>query len=157
MSGIGGQNAGSNSPFLSLSDQPNVRLANSATLGRARVLRPVKHEHLTGNGLGSNQVRVLGHVSCTIDLSRMVDLLYNLQAGLRGDCMTAELTPVIIVVAPVKPVRRTRVVALRKMNGGNLKIVLGLSGRVCSKKQSVDSVWLVRWSAAGLRRTKMNM
>jgi hypothetical protein len=41
------------------------------------VLCPVKHVHLAANRLGSDQVGLLGHVSCPVDLAFVSDGLFD--------------------------------------------------------------------------------
>jgi hypothetical protein len=66
-----------------MSPQRNIR----PTLGPrrfTRVLRPVKHVHLSHHRLGRDQVRVLWHVTGAVHFAGVVDRLDDLDAGFGG-------------------------------------------------------------------------
>lgn len=113
------------------------------------MLRPVEDEHFTGDRFGGNEVRVLRHITRPVHFALMIDFLDNLDAGLGRDCVTTELAPLVIVICTVEPICRPAVVALRKVYGGDLEVVLCLPGRVRPEKQPVDSVGLVRRPGSG--------
>ena len=136
----------SHAPLLGLPGEPDVRFAHATALWLARMLCAIEDEYFPRDGLGRDQVWVLRHVARTVDLALMVDALNYLDARRGGQRVAAELAPLIVVVAPVEAVRRGAVVALWKVDGGNLEVVLGLPRRVRAKKDAVDSVGLVRGS-----------
>lgn len=61
-----------------LSSQPDIRFAYTTALRLARVLRAVKDQYLSGDSFGGDEIRVLGHISRTVNLSFVVDFLDDL-------------------------------------------------------------------------------
>lgn len=107
------------------------------------MLCPVEDEHFTGDRLGGNKVGVLGHITRPVHFTLMIDFLDDLDAGLGRDCVTAEFAALVVVVRAVEPICGPAVVALRKVYGSDLEVVLCLPGRVRPEKQPVDSIGLV--------------
>lgn len=52
------------------------------------MLRAIKDEHLARDSLRCNQIRVLRHVACTVDLAIVVNLLSDLDTRLWRDSMS---------------------------------------------------------------------
>ena len=121
------------------------------------MLRPIPDKDVSRDRPRSNKIRVLGHVSRTIDFARVVDSLCNLDA--RGRCsggwesVPTEFTTFIVVRVSVESIGRVNdgggrvCVAFREVHGCDLKVVLRLTGRVCTKEETMDCVWLVGWSS----------
>jgi len=75
-------------PLLCLPDQSDIGFAHTAPLRFARMLRAIKDEHLTRDGLRCDQIRVLRHVARAVDLSIVVNFLSDLDARLWRDGVT---------------------------------------------------------------------
>lgn len=110
------------------------------------MFRPIKNKHFPSDSLCSNQIRILGHISCPINFSRMVDLLNNLDAWLSRDGMSSELTTVIIVGIPIEFVC-VRSGVFGNLDGGDLEVVLGLARGVGTEEETVDCMGFVGRSA----------
>ena len=85
----------------------------------------------------------MGHVPRAVDLALVVDALYDLYAGLRWERVASQLAALIVVVAPIKTVGGGAVIAFWEVYGGNLEVVLGLSGRVGPKEDAMYGIRLV--------------
>lgn len=109
---------------------------------------PVENQHFSRDGLGRNQVWVLGHVPSPVDFPSMVDLLDNLDAGRRGDGVASKLAALVIVVPPIEFICATGdVVAFGNLNGRYLQVVLGLTGGVGAEEEPMGGVGFVCGSA----------
>ena len=107
------------------------------------MLCAVEHEHVSRDGLGRDQVRVLRHVARAVDLARMVDALHDADARLcRGERVAAELAALLVVRAAVEDVRAWSA-ARGDLYSRDLQVVGRLARRVRAEKQAVDRVWLV--------------
>ena len=73
-----------NSPLSRLPNKPNIRPTYTPPLWLTRMFRPIKHENLTRNRLGRNQIGVLWHIPSTVHLPIMVYPLDDLNPGRRG-------------------------------------------------------------------------
>ncbi len=135
-----------NAPLLGLPNQPYVGLTHATTLRLTRVLGSVEDKNLTGDSFGSDQIRVLRHIACPVDFSRVVDTLDDLKAWLRRKTMPAKLATFIVVVASVKYIGGAAAVTLWKLDSSNLEVVLRLTGRMSPYEHAVDGVWLICWS-----------
>lgn len=105
---------------------------------------PVENQHLSSNGLGRNQVWVLGHIPSPVDFPGMVDLLDNLDAGRRGDGVAPKLAALIIVVPPIELICATGdVIAFGNLHGRYLQVILGLAGGVGAEEEPMGGVGFV--------------
>ncbi len=136
-------------PLLALPDEPDVRLTHAPAFRLAGMLRPIKNQDFARDRFGGDQVWVLGHVPRAVDLALVVDALYDLYAGLRGKGVATQLATLIVVVTPVEAVGGGTVITFWKVDGGDLKVVLGLSGRVGTEQDTVYGVRLICRSAVG--------
>jgi hypothetical protein len=102
------------------------------------MLRPIKNEHLSRDSFCCEQIRVLRHISRTVDFSFVVEFLDDLDAGLRRDGVSTEFTTLFIVVVAVK-----FFVAFGDLDTCDLEVVLGLARGVGSKEEAVGCVGLV--------------
>jgi hypothetical protein len=142
-------------PFLSLANEPNIRLAHATTLRLARVLCAIKDEHLARHGLGRDQVWVLRHVARAVDLPSMVYPLHDVDACLRRrQRMPAELAALLVVRATVEHVR-ARPGARWDLHGRDLEVVCRLPGRVGAYEQAVGRVRFVGRAASGGERSSV--
>lgn len=98
------------------------------------MLGPVKHEDFPGDGLRCDEVGVLRHIPCAVDLARMIDLLCDLNARLCWDAVATQFTPLVIIICTVQSIRRPAVIPFRQLRSGYLKVVLSLARRVCTQK-----------------------
>ena len=129
-------------PFFCLPNEFDIRPTHTSPFWLARVLCSIKDEYLSRDRFRSDQVWILGHVTRPVHLSRMIDLLYDLDAWLGWDSVAAEFATLVVIVAAIELVCQGAV-ALRDMNGGDLEVVLRLARGVRTEKQSVDGVGLV--------------
>lgn len=113
------------------------------------MFRAVENEHLASDSLGRDQVGVLGHIPRPVHFPCMVDLLYDLNAGLGRDGVAAQLAPLVVVVCAVELIRGGAAIALWDLNSSNLEVVLRLAGGVCSEEEAMGSVWFVGGSRLG--------
>lgn len=105
-------------PFLLLPNKPDVRFRLAVALRFAGVLRSVENQYFSRRAFGGNQVRVLRHVSCLVDFSRVNYLLSNLNLGRRRDRVTTHFPPFFVPFEWY--------IAFRKVERCDLKIILGL-------------------------------
>lgn len=110
------------------------------------MLRPIKNEHLSRDSFCREQIRVLRHIPRTVDLSIVIEFLDDLDAGLRRDGVSTELTTLLVVVVAVK-----FFVAFGDLDICDLEIVLGLAGGVGSKEEAVGCVGLICRSLCYIR------
>ena len=71
------------------------------------MLCAVKHEDLSGDGLGGDEVGFLGHVPRPVDFAGMIDPLCDLDdlhTGLRRDGVATEFAPFVVIVRAVESV-----------------------------------------------------
>lgn len=61
------------------------------------MFRPVPHQHLSRYRARRDEVWVLGHIPCAVDLARVVYALRDLDARLRRESMAPELTSIVVV------------------------------------------------------------
>ena len=73
----------------------------------------------------------------------------DLDTRLRRERVSAEFTPLFVIVGTLEFFGRGGVVAFWEMYGCDLEVVWGLTGRVRPEKQPVDGVGLVRRSETG--------
>ena len=81
-----------------LTHQRDIRLTLSTSLWLTRMLRTIEHVHLSRHSLCRNQVRILGHITRSVDLALVVDFLDDLNAWLGWYGVTTEFSAFIIVV-----------------------------------------------------------
>ena len=113
------------------------------------MLGAVEDEHLARDGLGRDQVRVLWHVARAVHLACVVDPLHDVDARLaRGERVSAELAPLVVVRAAVEDVRAWPG-ARGDLHRRDLQVVRCLTGRVRAEKQAVRRVGLV-WRAGNI-------
>ena len=107
------------------------------------MLGAIKDEDLARHGLGRDHVRVLRHVPRAVDLARVVDPLHDVDARLaRGERVSAELAPLVVVRAAVEHVR-TWPGPRRDLHRRDLQVVRCLAGRVRAEQQAVRRVGFV--------------
>lgn len=73
-----------NSPLSRLPNKPNIGPTYTPPLWLTRMFRPIKHENLTRNRLGGNQIGILWHIPSTVHLPIMIYPLDDLNPGCRG-------------------------------------------------------------------------
>lgn len=120
----------------------------STALRLAGMLRAVEHVNLARYRLRRDQVGVLGHIPCAVDLPLVVDLLDNVDARLWRDGVSSKLTALVVIVRAVELVCGGTVIAFWKVYFGYLEVVLSLSRRVCAEEETVNGVGFIRWSDA---------
>lgn len=92
------------------------------------MLRSVPDEDFSRDSARRYHVRLLRHVPRSVHFARMRDALRDLDSRLRRcERVSAELTSFVIVVGMVQFLRTCGFVALRKMDGCDLEIVLRLA------------------------------
>lgn len=109
------------------------------------MFRAIEDQHIPTDRLGSNQVRILGHVARPVDLAVMVDLLDDLDARCGGDGVPAQL-PALVVIRVAIELVRVGASALGDLDCGYLEVVLRLAGGVRAEEEAVGSVWFIRWA-----------
>lgn len=103
----------------------------------------IKDENLSIDAHRSNNIRVLWLISSLVDLSGVIDLLFNghLDRGLlaiRRISVATDLPSLLIIVVG------TCCDILWQFNVGNLEIILCIVGGMGAYKQSMNSIILVR-------------
>lgn len=106
------------------------------------MLCPVENEDFSRDSLGRDQVWILGHVSSAIDLSWVIDSLYDLYARLRWNDVATEFAPFVVIVSTVELVGQ-RARAFGYLDGCDLQVVLCLARGVRAQQQSMDAIRLV--------------
>ena len=109
------------------------------------MLCSIKDKYFSSYRFCGDQVWILRHITRPVHFACMIDFLYDLDARLGWDSVSAEFATFVVVVAAIKFVCQGAI-ALWYMDGGDLKVILSLARRVRTEKQSVDSVGLV-WRA----------
>lgn len=108
------------------------------------MLRSVKYQNFTRNGLGSDKVGILRHVARSVHFSIMIDSLGYLDSGLRRERVATELASLVVVVSTVEPVGGAAIITFRKVHSGDLEIILCLTGRVSTQQETMHRVRLIR-------------
>ena len=108
------------------------------------MLGAIKDEHLARHGLGRDHIRVLRHVSCAVDLARVVDPLHDVDPRLaRRQRVSAQLAPFVVVRAAIEHVRAGTSGARGDLHGCDLEVVRRLAGGVRSEQQAVRRVGFI--------------
>lgn len=109
-------------PLLLLPNQPDVWLRLTVAFRFARVFGPVKNQNLSRCAFGGNQIGVLRHVPRLVDFPGMDYLLDDLNFGCGWNGVATHLPSFFIPFElPV---------ALRELDGSDLKVIRGLIGGV---------------------------
>ena len=89
------------------------------------MFRPIKDQYLSRRAFGGNQIRVLRHVSCLVDLSGVNYLLDDLNFWRRGDGVATHFSPFFVPIEVG--------IAFRKIDCCDLEVIWGLVGGVSTK------------------------
>lgn len=110
------------------------------------MLCPVKDINISVYALRRDEVGILGHIPCPVNLSFVVDLLNDVDARLWRDGMAPQLAAVVVVVGAIEFVCRWTIITFGKVDFRDLEVVLSLTRGVRAEEEAVDRVRLIRRS-----------
>ena len=134
-----------------LANKLDVWFAQSPPFRFARMFCTIKNEYISHNCFRCNQVRILGHVPCSVDLPIVVDFLDDLYPGCRWKVVATQFPPFIVIVCPVKLIRSScRIIPLGYLHARNLQVILRLPGSMSTQQEAMCCVRLL-WVPVGDR------
>lgn len=122
-------------PFFFVADELNLRVHLTTRL--QGMLGSIKHERPAVNTHCGDHVGILRHISCPVDLSRMVNLLHDVELHLRLLLLatTTVATNLLLVTVVIVGIGHE---ACRNVDICDLKIVLSIARSMGAEEETVS-------------------